>query len=217
MQNYSIITVGSPVFFECMQEQKTEYNLQNLKSFKEVKEILKSPLIDIYVFLFFVDSLEKLDSKELKKIQYPKLFFSTKIDSFKNLKKDNVLSNFLELPINYQDIEKIIKLAILKYKFLFQSKVEIGKYNLDKNERSLLSGKKSVKLTEKEQDIILYLLGKKEGASKQEIMKDIWSHGEDIDSHTYETHLYRLRQKLQTKLNDKNFITVEDGKYFLSS
>ena len=79
------------------------------------------------------------------------------------------------------------------------------------------SGKKSVKLTEKEQDIILYLLGKKEGASKQEIMKDIWSHGEDIDSHTYETHLYRLRQKLQTKLNDKNFITVEDGKYFLSS
>ena len=217
MQNYSIITVGSPVFFECMQEQKTEYNLQNLKSFKEVKEILKSPLIDIYVFLFFVDSLEKLDSKELKKIQYPKLFFSSKLDSFKNLKKDNVLSNFLELPINYQDIEKIIKLAILKYKFLFQSKVEIGKYNLDKNERSLLSGKKSVKLTEKEQDIILYLLGKKEGASKQEIMKDIWSHGEDIDSHTYETHLYRLRQKLQTKLNDKNFITVEDGKYFLSS
>ncbi len=217
MQNYSIITVGSPVFFECMQEQKTEYNLQNLKSFKEVKEILKSPLIDIYVFLFFVDSLEKLDSKELKKIQYPKLFFSTKSDSFKNLKKDNVLSNFLELPINYQDIEKIIKLAILKYKFLFQSKVEIGKYNLDKNERTLLSGKKSVKLTEKEQDIILYLLGKKEGASKQEIMKDIWSHGEDIDSHTYETHLYRLRQKLQTKLNDKNFITVEDGKYFLSS
>jgi hypothetical protein len=217
MQNYSIITVGSPVFFECMQEQKTEYNLQNLKSFKEVKEILKSPLIDIYVFLFFVDSLEKLDSKELKKIQYPKLFFSSKLDSFKNLKKDNVLSNFLELPINYQDIEKIIKLAILKYKFLFQSKVEIGKYNLDKNERTLLSGKKSVKLTEKEQDIILYLLGKKEGASKQEIMKDIWSHGEDIDSHTYETHLYRLRQKLQTKLNDKNFITVEDGKYFLSS
>jgi len=217
MQNYSIITVGSPVFFECMQEQKTEYNLQNLKSFKEVKEILKSPLIDIYVFLFFVDSLEKLDSKELKKIQYPKLFFSSKLDSFKNLKKDNVLSNFLELPINYQDIEKIIKLAILKYKFLFQSKVEIGKYNLDKNERTLLSGKKSVKLTEKEQDIILYLLGKKQGASKQEIMKDIWSHGEDIDSHTYETHLYRLRQKLQTKLNDKNFITVEDGKYFLSS
>tara|TARA_B100001939_G_C16924383_1_gene610878 strand:- start:521 stop:1243 length:723 start_codon:yes stop_codon:yes gene_type:complete len=217
MQNYSIITVGSPVFFECMQEQKTEYNLQNLKSFKEVKEILKTPLIDVYVFLFFVDDLEKLDLKELKKIKYPKIFFSKKSENFKTIKKDNVLSSFLELPVNYQDLEKIIKLAILKFKFLFQSKVEIGKYNLDKNERTISYGKKSAKLTERELDIILYLSGKKEGATKQEIMKDIWSHGEEIDSHTYETHLYRLRQKLQSKLSDKKFISVEDGKYFISS
>ena len=217
MQNYSIITVGSPVFFECMQEQKTEYNLQNLKSFKEVKEILKTPLIDVYVFLFFVDDLEKLDLKELKKIKYPKIFFSKKSENFKTIKKDNVLSSFLELPVNYQDLEKIIKLAILKFKFLFQSKVEIGKYNLDKNERTISYGKKSAKLTERELDIILYLSGKKEGATKQEIMKDIWSHGEEIDSHTYETHLYRLRQKLQSKLSGKKFISVEDGKYFISS
>ena len=217
MQNYSIITVGSPVFFECMQEQKTEYNLQNLKSFKEVKEILKTPLIDVYVFLFSVDDLEKLDLKELKKIKYPKIFFSKKSENFKTIKKDNVLSSFLELPVNYQDLEKIIKLAILKFKFLFQSKVEIGKYNLDKNERTISYGKKSAKLTERELDIILYLSGKKEGATKQEIMKDIWSHGEEIDSHTYETHLYRLRQKLQSKLSDKKFISVEDGKYFISS
>jgi len=217
MQNYSIITVGSPVFFECMQEQKTEYNLQNLKSFKEVKEILKTPLIDVYVFLFFVDDLEKLDLKELKKIKYPKIFFSKKSENFKTIKKDNVLSSFLELPVNYQDLEKIIKLAILKFKFLFQSKVEIGKYNLDKNERTISYGKKSAKLTERELDIILYLSWKKEGATKQEIMKDIWSHGEEIDSHTYETHLYRLRQKLQSKLSDKKFISVEDGKYFISS
>ena len=217
MQNYSIITVGSPVFFECMKEQKSEYNLQNLKSFKDVKEILKSPLIDIYVFLFFVDNLEKLDLKELKKIKYPKNFFSQDIENFKNIKKDNVLSIFLKLPVNYQDLEKIIKLSILKFKFLFQSKVEIGKYNIDKNERVITYGKKSVKLTERELDIILYLYGKKDGAKKQEIMKDIWLHGEEIDSHTYETHLYRLRQKIQKKLNDKKFITIKNGKYFILS
>jgi len=216
MQNYSIITVGSPVFFECMQEQKIEYNLQNLKNFKEVKEILKTPLIDIYVFLFFLDDLDKLDLKELKKIKYPKIFFSLKNENFKHLKKDNVLSSFLELPVNYQDLEKIIKLSILKFKFLFQSKIQVGKYNLDKNDRTISFGKKSAKLTEKELDIILYLTGKTEGATKQEIMKDIWSHGEEIDSHTYETHLYRLRQKIQNKLNDKKFITIEDGKYFIS-
>ena len=217
MQNYSIITVGSPVFYECMKEQKNEYNLQSLKNFNEVKEILKTPLIDVYVFLFFIDDIEKLELKELKKIKYPKIFFSSKSENFKNLQKDNLLSNFLELPVNYQDLEKIIKLAILKFKFLFQSKLEIGKYNLDKNERTLNFGKKSVKLTERELDIIIYLSGKKEGASKQEIMKDVWSHGEEIDSHTYETHLYRLRQKIQSKLNDKKFITVDEGKYFITS
>ena len=217
MQNYSIITVGSPVFFECMKEQKSEYNLQNLKSFKDVKEILKSPLIDIYVFLFFIDDLEKLDYKELKKIKYPKIFFSNDTENFKHIKKNNVLSIFLKLPVNYQDLEKIIKLSILKFKFLFQSRVEIGKYNLDKNQRALTYGKKIVKLTERELDIILYLFGKKEGATKNEIMKDIWSHGEEIDSHTYETHLYRLRQKIHDKLNDKKFITVKNSKYFIST
>ena len=216
MQNYSIITVGSSVFFECMKEQKSEYNLQNIKDFKEVKEILKTPLIDIYVFLFFIDNLERLDLKDLKKIKYPKIFFSKKSENFKHLKKDNIFSSFFLLPINYQDLEKIIKLAILKFKFLFQSNVIIGKYTLDKNVRRINYGKKSIKLTEKEVEIILYLSSKKEGASKSEIMKDIWSHGNEIDTHTYETHLYRLRQKIQNKLNDKNFITIEDGKYFIS-
>lgn len=216
MQNYSIITVGSSVFFECMKEQKSEYNLQNIKDFKEVKEILKTPLIDIYVFLFFIDNLERLDLKDLKKIKYPKIFFSKKSENFKHLKKDNIFSSFLLLPINYQDLEKIIKLAILKFKFLFQSNVIIGKYTLDKNVRRINYGKKSIKLTEKEVEIILYLSSKKEGASKSKIMKDIWSHGNEIDTHTYETHLYRLRQKIQNKLNDKNFITIEDGKYFIS-
>ncbi len=215
MQNYSIITVGSPVFFECLKEQKTEYNLQNLKSFREAKEILKSPLIDIYVFLFFIDNIEKLDPKELKKIKYPKIFLSKNQDNFKILKKNNLLSAFLELPIDFQDFEKIIKLSLLKFKFLFQSKIDLGPYILDKNERTLSQGKKSIKITEKEQDIILYLLGKKDGATKDDVMRDVWSSGEGLDTHTYETHLYRLRKKVQQKLGDNNFITVKDGIYRL--
>jgi len=84
--------------------------------------------------------------------------------------------------------------------------VEMGRYLLDKNKRTLSLGRKSIKLTEKEQDIIIYLFGKKEGASKKDIMKDIWSYSAEVDTHTYETHLYRLRQKIQSKLKDKKFI-----------
>ena len=146
---------------------------------------------------------------------FPKVFLSPDPKNFQELKKDNLFSTFLQLPINFFDLEKIIKLSILKFKFHFQTKVEIGQYILDKNKRTLALGRKSVKLTEKEQDIIVYLFGKKDGASKKDIMKDIWSYSDQVDTHTYETHLYRLRQKIQTKLKDKNFIEIKEGKYFL--
>ena len=211
MQNYSIVTVGSPVFYECLKEQKIEYNLQNLSSLKQVKEILKSPLIDVYVFLFFIDNLEKINAKDIKKIRSPKIFFSKNVDEFKNLKKNNLMSNFFQLPINYPDMEKIIKLSIMKYKFHFQSQVKLNNYLIDKNTKSLMRDKKTIKLTEKEMEIMLFLSSKDNGASKKEI-----SEATNIEEHTFETHLYRLRQKIHKKLNDKHLIYLENSKYYLN-
>ena len=217
MQNYSIVTVGSEVFFECIKEQKLDYHMNHLQSFKEVNNLFKNYNVqDGFVFLFFLDNLDKIKRADVKKIMFPKIFFSSDTKNFQDLKKDNLFSTFLQLPINFFDLEKIIKLSILKFKFHFQTKVEIGQYILDKNKRSLSLGRKNIKLTEKEQDIIVYLFGKKEGASKKDIMKDIWSYSDQVDTHTYETHLYRLRQKIQTKLKDKKFIEIKDGKYFLN-
>ncbi len=217
MQNYSIVTVGSDVFDECMREQKIEYNLNKLDSFKQVNNLFKSYNVkDGFVFLFFLDNLEKIRNNEAKKIIFPKIFLSSDVKNFKDLKKDNLFSTFLQLPINYPDLEKIIKLSILKFKFHYQTRVEVGPYLIDKNKRTLSLGRKNIKLTERELDIIIYLYGKKDGASKKDIMKDIWSHSEEIDTHTYETHLYRLRQKINTKLKDKKFIEIKNSKYFLN-
>lgn len=217
MQNYSIITVGSDIFFEIIKEQKLDYSVSKLQNFKEVNNLFKNYNVkDGFVFLFFLDNLEKIKRNDAKKIMFPKIFFSSDPKNFQDLKKDNLFSTFLQLPINFFDLEKIIKLSILKFKFHFQTKVEMGQYLLDKNKRTLSLGRKSIKLTEKEQDIIIYLFGKKEGASKKDIMKDIWSYSDEVDTHTYETHLYRLRQKIQTKLKDKKFIEIKDGRYFLN-
>ena len=217
MQNYSIVTVGSDIFFEIIKEQKLDYSVSKLQNFKEVNNLFKNYNVkDGFVFLFFLDNLEKIKRNDAKKIMFPKIFFSSDPKNFQDLKKDNLFSTFLQLPINFFDLEKIIKLSILKFKFHFQTKVEMGQYLLDKNKRMLSLGRKSIKLTEKEQDIIIYLFGKKEGASKKDIMKDIWSYSDEVDTHTYETHLYRLRQKIQTKLKDKKFIEIKDGRYFLN-
>jgi|TARA_B100001093_G_scaffold337247_1_gene322077 hypothetical protein len=217
MRNYSIVTVGSEDFFECLQEQKLDYNVNQLNTFKEASHLFKNYNVqDGFVFLFFLDNLEKIKIAEAKKIMFPKIFFSSDPKQFKDLKKDNLFSTFLQTPISFLDLEKIIKLSILKFKFHFQAKIEIGQYILDKNKRTLSIGRKNIKLTEKEQDIIVYLFGKKDGANKKDIMKDIWSYSDEVDTHTYETHLYRLRQKIQTKLKDKNFIEIREGKYFLN-
>ena len=217
MQNYSIVTVGSDIFFEIIKEQKLDYSVNKLPNFKEANNLFKNYNVkDGFVFLFFLDNLEKIKRNDVKKIMFPKIFFSSDPKNFQDLKKDNLFSTFLQLPINFFDLEKIIKLSILKFKFHFQTKVEMGQYLLDKNKRTLSLGRKSIKLTEKEQDIIIYLFGKKEGASKKDIMKDIWSYSDEVDTHTYETHLYRLRQKIQTKLKDKKFIEIKDGRYFLN-
>ncbi len=217
MQNYSIVTVGSDIFFEIIKEQKLDYSVNKLQNFKEVNNLFKNYNVkDGFVFLFFLDNLEKIKRNDAKKIMFPKIFFSSDPKNFQDLKKDNLFSTFLQLPINFFDLEKIIKLSILKFKFHFQTKIEMGRYLLDKNKRTLSLGRKSIKLTEKEQDIIIYLFGKKEGASKKDIMKDIWSYSDEVDTHTYETHLYRLRQKIQSKLKDKKFIEIKDGRYFLN-
>ena len=217
MQNYSIVTVGSDIFYEIIKEQKLDYSVNKLQNFKEVNNLFKNYNVkDGFVFLFFLDNIEKIKRSDVKKIMFPKIFFSSDPKNFQDLKKDNLFSTFLQLPINFFDLEKIIKLSILKFKFHFQTKVEMGQYVLDKNKRTLSLGRKSIKLTEKEQDIIVYLFGKKEGASKKDIMKDIWSYSDEVDTHTYETHLYRLRQKIQSKLKDKKFIEIKDGRYFLN-
>ena len=217
MQNYSIVTVGSDVFFECIREQNLDYNTNQLKTFKEVSHLFKNYNVqDGFVFLFFLDNLEKIKIAEAKKIMFPKTFLSSNLKQFKDLKKDNLFSTFLQTPISFLDLEKIIKLSILKFKFHFQSKIEIGQYILDKNKKTLSMGRKNIKLTEKEQDIIVYLFGKKSGANKKDIMQDIWSYSEEVDTHTYETHLYRLRKKIQIKLKDKNFIEIKEGKYSLN-
>ena len=122
MQNYSIVTVGSDVFFECIREQNLDYNTNQLKTFKEVSHLFKNYNVqDGFVFLFFLDNLEKIKIADAKKIMFPKIFLSSDSRQFKDLKKDNLFSTFLQTPVSFLDLEKIIKLSILKFKFHFQA------------------------------------------------------------------------------------------------
>ena len=107
MQNYSIVTVGSDVFFEVIKEQKLDYSINQLQTFKEVNSLFKNYNVqDGFVFLIFLDNLEKIKRTEIKKIMFPKIFFSSNPKNFQDLKKEKLFSTLLQLPINYFDLEK---------------------------------------------------------------------------------------------------------------
>ena len=136
------------------------------------------------------------------------------------VKKNNLLLlNFhiiLELPIEILSFKEILNILITKYNFFKKSKIIIKDYEIDSNERSISKQRVKVKLTEKELELIL-ALNTNNGLNKSFLLKSIWKHDVDLDTHAFETHLHRLRKKIKKYFNDKNFIVEKNSLYYLAN
>ncbi len=125
---------------------------------------------------------------------------------FHNSKKAQDLNaEKLNLPASFDQINKIVINNIVKKKFKTNSSLKINNYKLDKNLRQLIRDTVYLELTEKEIDLI-ELLKKKSFIKKKEILSTIWKYSDDADTHTVETHIYRLRKKIKDIFNDEKFI-----------
>jgi DNA-binding response OmpR family regulator len=122
----------------------------------------------------------------------------------------------LELPIEILSFKEILNILITKYNFFTKSKIIIKDYEIDSNERSIAKQKVKVKLTEKELDLIL-ALNNHNGLNKSFLLKNVWKHSLDLDTHAFETHLHRLRKKINKYFKDKNFIVEKNSLYYLTN
>ena len=116
-------------------------------------------------------------------------------------------------PIKASKLFEMINLIFLKNKYLVTSNISVGGYNLDLNSRTISSGDKNLKLTERELDLIIYLSDSKTERSSFDIRKDVWGHAENVETHTVETHIYRLRKKIIDTFNDQNFLIYKKNGY----
>ena len=132
----------------------------------------------------------------------------------KGLNKDNILF-FEDIPISINKIIELINIQLIKLRFDHQSKVCIKQYELNLNSKFFSNGSTSIKLTEKEIEIILYLNDTKKKHDVLDLQKNIWKYSEEIETHTVETHIYRLRKKISNKFNDENFILSDKSGYFI--
>ena len=149
----------------------------------------------------------------------------------KNLKefKDNPESNYViiskqeikeiknnliidSIPIKFEKLIEMINIKFLKNKFIDQSNITIGDYNLDLNSRKISFGDKSLSLTERETNLIIFIKDKKNVTIK-ELQKMVWDYSPDLDTHTVETHIYRLRKKMKETFRDENFILNTNNGY----
>ena len=118
----------------------------------------------------------------------------------------------LVLPASIDQINNIVLNNIIKKKFKINSALKINDYKLDKNLRKIVKNNLSLELTEKEIELI-ELLYKKPFTKKKEILSIIWKYSDEADTHTVETHIYRLRKKIKEIFNDEIFIKSEKKGY----
>jgi hypothetical protein len=171
----------------------------------------------IFIKILFAESLKIKDVKSYLLENEPIILFFNHKDYIKknNLKLLDFHVN-LELPIEILSFKEILNILITKYNFFKKSKIVIKNYEIDSNERSITKQNVKVKLTEKELELIL-ALNNNNGLNKSILLKSIWKHNLDLDTHAFETHLHRLRTKINKYFKDKDFIVEKNSSYYLTN
>ena len=129
------------------------------------------------------------------------------------------LSNPLKDPKGWQkcikELFEKINIQLIKQKYDFQSKIKLKNYYLDLNSRTITKNNQSLKLTQKEIDIILFLNGYEKPQKVNVLQNKVWGYSLELETHTVETHIYRLRKKIKDEFKDNNFILSNDDGYFI--
>jgi DNA-binding response OmpR family regulator len=147
--------------------------------------------------------LNKINNKPLLLVQ------KSNSISVKNLVYDEKII----LPLTFSDFTSQIINFIASNKFNKNSSIKINEYLIDKNKRLLKKGKISVNVTEREIQLIELLFNEQNPLSKSIILNQVWKYADDADTHTIETHIYRLKKKIFNKFNDANFIVSSKNGY----
>ena len=185
-------------------------SVQNLiiYKFSSLYQILEEISSDLNFNITFVDNENSLNDKIKNFNHY--LIASNK--RYSNIDAQIVLDN---LPINIFKLIEKINIEFLKHQFNNQSEFQINKYKIDLNSRELLLNSSKLKLTEKEINTIIYISKSNKPVSIDELQEKVWSYQSDIETHTVETHIYRLRKKILKTFNDNEFIISKKDGYHI--
>ena len=194
MTKQNIFIINFNLLYEILDEIKEKFSFKIIKYENEV------------------DFIKDLNSNLLNSLIITKS--NQKLLLNQNVNKKNFL-NFDNFPLTINKLSELINIQLIKLKFNQQSKINIKGYELNLNSKFILRNSLSLKLTEKEIEIILYLNEAKKKCDVLDLQKNIWDYSPNMETHTVETHIYRLRKKISDKFDDENFILSHKKGYFI--
>ena len=207
MIKHNIILVECNPLYQILFEIKNNF-LFEMKNFI-LKDLNKADLTNSIILSKFInkDYLFKNKNIEQKKI----IFLLKKNENFNKINN----SQYIFYPFNIYDLVEKINTELIKQKYNDQSFIKILNYSLDINSRIISNDSGRLKLTEREVDIILFLNDHKKPQKVNILQNQVWKYSSELETHTVETHIYRLREKIIHKFKDDNFILSDENGYFI--
>ena len=184
MKTQNLIIFDTITLYKILEELGQDLNFNLIEV--STKEILKNKIQNLENYLI-------LTQKKISKME------------------NQLILNFL--PIKILKLVEKINIEFLRNNFSDQSKVKINNYVINLNSREMILNEVKMKLTEKEINTIIYLSQSSEAVSVQDLEKNVWQYQPDIETHTVETHIYRLRKKILKNFKDNNFIMSKKNGY----
>jgi DNA-binding response OmpR family regulator len=208
MNNVHLHIVGSDSFYELLKELDFNYVISLDGNIKYNTDYF-------LVRIIFAEELQLSKLKKLSSDNIPTVFLlNNKNFLIKNKIRALDFHISLVLPIEILSFKEILNILITKYNFFKKSKIIIKGYEIDSNQRLIMKNSFKVKLTEKELELIL-ALNNNNGLDKSFLLKNIWNYNSNLETHAFETHLHRLRKKINNIFKDNKFIIEKSSKYYL--
>jgi len=214
MKNIILNIIGQRVLSNILLEKKDILRMDIL-CFDHLDHYIKNAKGNIISNIIITDfsNFKLIEHSNLKITNH--IFYVTNIKNNHNVKTKFQKFDIIKCPFNLKNFIEKIKLVNIKTQFADNSKVDLLDYVINLNTREITRDKNKMKLTEREKDFLIFLKNSKKPQTKINILKSVWGYSKEMETHTIETHVHRLRKKFMDFFNDGNFIKYDKNGYYI--
>ena len=212
MSNLTISIFGNKIFLEIINEIKL-FSKFKIKHYEDLNLCVKDAEKQNLLVIFFISKKNKSFFENIKINNFPSILI------FESSAPKNIcssgLSEQLNMPFTIMEFEKKVISLIAKNEFKKNSLIQLNDYTINKNERKIKKNDLELRLSEKEINFLILFGKSKKPVSRNLLLKNVWNYSSETETHTVETHIYRLRKKILKEFDDDNFIKNNNKGYYI--